>query len=117
MTNAQENGGSSELASENVFRSGDLTIDFSRCRVTIRGQQISLSATEYKLLTCLARNAGSVVTQDQLVNEVWGSSSLGDKELLYVNLCRIRLKMGDNARESRFIIANRGFGYMLSDRG
>ena len=109
--------GSSELTNENVFRSGDLTIDFSRYRVTIGGQQINLSATEYKLLSCLARNAGSVVTQAQLLNEVWGGSLPGDKQLLYVNLCRVRLKIGDNATKPRFIISNRGFGYMLSDRG
>src|SRR5262249_6840695 len=55
-----------------VFRTGDLAIDFAQRRVTVRGQVVPLSPTEYAILKALAQRAGQVLTHRTLLQEVWG---------------------------------------------
>jgi len=91
----------------------DLVIDFARHVVTLEGQEVNLTATEYRLLSYLARNAGRVVTPDQVVEQVWGEEYLGETHLLQVNMARLRQKLGDKARNSRYILTRPGIGYMM----
>ena len=91
----------------------DLTIDFARHRVSLRGQEVSLTATEYKLLSYLAHNADRVVTPDQILEAVWGEEYGGETHLLQVNMARLRQKLGDDARSSRYILTRPGIGYTL----
>ena len=91
----------------------DLTIDFTRHRVSLRGQEVSLTATEYKLLSYLAHNADRLVTPDQILEAVWGEEYGGETHLLQVNMARLRHKLGDDARNSRYILTKPGIGYTL----
>ena len=96
-----------------AFHFHDLVIDFARHKVTLGNQEVSLTATEYKLLSYLVRNAGRVLTPDQILERLWGEEYVGETHLLQVNMARLRQKLGDDARNSRYILTKPGIGYML----
>jgi len=98
---------------EPEFHSEDLVIDFARHRVTRCGQEVILTATEYRLLSYLVHNAGRVVTPDQILEKVWGEDYVGETHLLQVNMARLRQKLGDDAKKSRYILTRPGIGYMM----
>jgi len=77
------------------------------------GEEINLTATEYRLLSYLARNADRVVTPDQILGAVWGEEYLGGAHLVQVNMTRLRQKLGDNARSPKYILTLPGVGYKL----
>ena len=60
----------------------DLVIDFTRHRITVDDHEVNLTATEYRLLSYLARNAGRVVTSEQLLERIWGGEYSGENHLL-----------------------------------
>ena len=70
---------------EPVFSSGDLTVDLARRLVTIAGREVRLTPTEYDLLRALVSHAGKVLTQRQLLRQVWGAGYDGETHLLRVN--------------------------------
>jgi len=98
---------------EPTFSSHDLTIDFTWHRVVLGDRELDLTATEYRLLSYLARNARRVLTPDQILKEVWGEDYLGEHHLLRVNMARLRLKLADDPKEPRFIATKIGIGYMF----
>lgn len=93
------------------FSSGDLHVDFLTHRVTVGGRPVRLSPTEYRLLRCLALNAGRVMTQDDLLVQVWGGEYEGD--VLRVTIRRLRQKLESSAEIPRRIANVPGIGYML----
>ena len=96
-----------------MFRFHDLVIDFAGHRIIQDSQEVQLSAIEYRLLSYLARNAGRVLTPDQILEKVWGSEYDGEAHLLQVNMARLRQKLGDGARNPRYILTRPGIGYMM----
>lgn len=101
---------------EPTFCSGDLVVDSARQRVTLANNEINLTATEYRILCYLARNAGRVVTPDLILERVWGERYVGDTHLLQVNITRLRQKLGDSSRNPRYILTRPGIGYMMMER-
>ena len=99
--------------SESPFQSDALVIDFAQHRVTLSGQEVNLTATEYRLVSYLARNAGQVLTSAQILEKVWGEDYFGEIHVLQVNMARIRKKMGDDPKAPRFITTRTGIGYMF----
>lgn len=98
---------------EAAFHYHDLVIDFARRRVTLGDQEVNLTATEYRLLSYLARNAERVVTPDQILCNVWGEEYLGETNLLQVNMARLRRKLGDDPRNPKYILTRAGIGYTM----
>jgi DNA-binding response OmpR family regulator len=96
-----------------IFRYKDLVIDFTSQRVTVSGQELILTSTEYRLLSYICRNAGRVVTPDQLLDKVWGEEYVGAPHLLQVNIARLRKKLGDNAKNPTYILTRPGIGYII----
>ncbi len=96
-----------------TFCCQDLTIDFARHVVTLGGKELTLTATEYRLLTHLAGNAGMVLTPDQILEKVWGEEYTGDTHLLQVNIGRLRQKLGDDTHNPRYILTKPGIGYTM----
>jgi DNA-binding response OmpR family regulator len=94
-----------------------LTVDYAKHLVTIENKDINLTATEYRMLSYLAVNAGRVITTSQLLDHVWGEEYLGADHLLQVNIGRLRQKLGDNAREPKYIQTRAGIGYMMTKAG
>jgi two-component system KDP operon response regulator KdpE len=91
-----------------------LTIDFDQRRVTADGREVSLSATEYKLICELAQHAGRVMTHDQILQLVWGRDYYGETELVRSMVRRLRNKLGDNAQDPRYIFTVAQVGYRMA---
>ncbi len=100
-------------APEPILKCGDLVIDFGRQRVTLDGQYLNLTATEYRLLSYLARNADRILTPNQILEKVWGEKYLGETNLLQANIARLRKRLKDSAKNPRYILTRSGIGYML----
>jgi two-component system response regulator VicR len=92
---------------------GELEIDWPRKQVTLAGRELRLSPTEYRLLTCLAESAGTVVSREELLEQVWGEAYRRDHEILRVTLWRLRQKLADDPSDPRYIVTRPGLGYML----
>jgi DNA-binding response OmpR family regulator len=103
-------------ASDNlpVFKTSELMVDFGKHLVTLGNQSVNLTATEYRMLSYLAMNAGRVITVSQLLEHVWGDEYSGSDHLLQVNIGRLRRKLQDNAREPKYIQTKAGIGYMMT---
>lgn len=99
---------------EPAFQCEALVVDFISRRVTLDGKEIDLTATEYRLLYYLARYAGRVVTPDTLLRQVWGEEYEGENHLLQVNINRLRKKIGDDAKNHKYLITKPGIGYLVS---
>ena len=96
------------------FECGDLRIDFGQHRVTMRGRDVDLTPTEYKLLAQLAANAGRVMVQEELLRRVWGPGYDGASELLHSAIRRLRLRIEEDPATPRWILTRRGVGYLLA---
>ncbi len=101
------------LQGQSLFHCGPLTIDFEQRRVTLHGDEVSLSRTEYRLLEALAHNAGRVLVADTLLATVWGAEYMGDYASLHLYINRLRRKLGENGRNARLIRTKPGIGYMM----
>lgn len=96
---------------EPIVQVGDLFLDFASNRVMLHNREVLLSDTEYRLLCYLARNAGRIVTRDQILERIWGEEYVGEDHLLHVTIGRLRQKLEDPARKPRYILTRRGIGY------
>ena len=93
---------------------GSLVIDYSQHIVTLNGREIALTPTEYRIIAYLAQNVGRVVTQDLLLEHVWGPEYLGESHMLQVNINRLRRKLEVDANQPRYILTKVGVGYSLA---
>ena len=93
-----------------VFDDGLLRIDLARREVHLRGETIQLARKEYALLALLLRHSGRVVTQPQMLRELWGESHQDDTHYLRVLVGKLRQKIGDNAAAPRWIVTEPGVG-------
>lgn len=96
-----------------AFRYGDLVVDFARNRVTVAGEEVMLTATEYYLLSYLARHAGYVLTTNEILRNVWGEGYEDDAALVQVTISRLRQKLRDDARNPKYIVTRPGIGYSM----
>lgn len=96
-----------------VFHAGTLVVDLARRQVTSSGCEVKLTPTEYALLRLLVRNAGRVLTQRQLLIEVWGPNHAADTHYLRVYMARLRDKLGADPAQPGLIRTEPGVGYRL----
>jgi DNA-binding response OmpR family regulator len=95
------------------FVSGDLTINFDNREVTKNGQPVKMTPTEYNLLFLLARNAGHVLTFENLLDKVWGPEYRDQLDYLKTYVSRLRKKLEGTPERPRLILTERGLGYRL----
>ena len=95
------------------FDSEGLCVDFARRRVTVRDQEVNLTATEYKLLCQLVANAGRVMLHEELLTKVWGPEYQDEAQYLRAYIRHLRLKIEENPQEPKHIVAKPGIGYMF----
>ena len=98
-----------------VVRSGALAVDFAFRRVSLAGAEVALTPKEYAVLAMLARHLGRVVTQQQLLKDIWGPSHADDSHYLRVVVGHLRQKLGDDPTAPQFIVTEAGVGYRLLD--
>ncbi|TXI04026.1 MAG: response regulator [Rhizobium sp.] len=97
------------------FRAGDLVVDLGRREVTLSGEPVRLTPTEYRLLMVLVRNAGKVVTHRQLLKEVWGPESVSENQYLRVYMGQLRRKLEHDPARPQHLKTEPGVGYRLID--
>ena len=95
------------------FVMGDLRIDFAQRQVTLNDETVSLTPTEYKLLYELANHAGMVLTHGQILQRVWGPEYGGEPELVRSFIRNLRRKLGDDARNPRYVFTEPQVGYRI----
>ena len=98
---------------EVVFRSGGLEVDLVERRVSVKGQEVKLTVTEYALLRLLVRHAGRVLTHRQILKEVWGPNAVEQTHYLRVYVARLREKIEQEPSRPVLLITEPGIGYRL----
>ncbi|MDQ5824609.1 MAG: response regulator transcription factor [Chloroflexota bacterium] len=96
------------------FVSGDIALNFDSRELTVKGQPVKLTPTEYKLLYQLVRNAGRVLPFDMLLSKVWGDEYRGDMDYLKTYISRLRKKLGDDSESPHYILTERSVGYRFA---
>ncbi|MDT7544004.1 MAG: two-component system, OmpR family, response regulator RegX3 [Actinomycetota bacterium] len=94
-----------------ALESGPVRMDVDRHRVTVDGQPVQLPLKEFELLEILLRNAGRVLTRQQLIDRVWGSDYVGDTKTLDVHVKRLRAKLEPEPGAPKYLLTVRGLGY------
>jgi len=89
------------------------TVDLERRRATRGGEEIRLTPIEYRLLACLAKHDGMVVTQRHLLAEVWGPTHVEDTHYLRIYMKQLREKLERDPVQPRHLITETGVGYRL----
>ena len=99
------------------FVLGDLAIDYERRRVSVGGEAVALTATEFELLRVLSLNAGRVVTFDTLLRRVWNERDSADANPVRIFVRNLRRKLGEDAANPAWIFNERGVGYRMAGPG
>ena len=97
-----------------AVRLGQIEVDILARTVSVGGRRVDLSPLEHGLLWVLASNAGSVVTKERIEELLWGSALGTSSNVVQQYVRRLRAKLGDDAKRSRFIQTVRGEGYRFS---
>jgi DNA-binding response OmpR family regulator len=93
----------------------NLSIDFSRCRVIVRGKEVHLRPTEYRLLYHLVSNAGRVFTHETLLRKVWGYEYRDEDHYLWLYITYLRKKIEEDPKHPKYILGERGIGYRFKE--
>ena len=93
------------------YDDGRLSIDLARREVSLDGAPLALTRKEFAVLAMLLRHAGRVVTQQQLLREVWGPTHTGDSQYLRIVIGKLRQKLGDDPANPRWLKTEPGVGH------
>ena len=102
------------IALTGTFKAGELTIDFDKHCVLIRGENARLTQNEYKIMALLGKYAGKVLTYDYILKQLWGPSARGNNQILRVNMANIRRKIEENPAEPKYVFTEVGVGYRMT---
>ena len=102
-----------DQAESTVFLCGDLQVDLAGHLVHLRGQEVSLTPIEFRLLAAMIKHAGKVITHRQLLKEVWGPHLTDESHYLRVFVHQLRRKLEDDPARPKFILTEAGVGYRL----
>ncbi|HJW73610.1 MAG TPA: response regulator [Geothrix sp.] len=105
--------GSSESTEDPLFVLGRWQVDLAKRQVLVAGREVHLTPLEYRLFTTLIRNAGKVVTQRQLLKEVWGGVAGAQPLYLRVYMTQLRHKLEEDPSRPLYLQTEPGVGYRL----
>jgi two-component system KDP operon response regulator KdpE len=97
------------------FEAGDLTVDLATRRVTVKGEAVHLTRTEYRLLALFVKNAGKVLTHRYLLQEVWGPGCALQTHYPRMYVAALRRKLEEDPAEPKYLFTEQGVGYRLTD--
>jgi two-component system alkaline phosphatase synthesis response regulator PhoP len=100
---------------DEAIEAGPISVDRSGHTVLRRGQPITLTSKEFKLLEYLLERRGRVLARDEILNHVWGYHYEGTARTVDNFINRLRQKIGDDIRKPRYILTVRGVGYKFKD--
>ncbi|MGH2462786.1 MAG: response regulator transcription factor [Candidatus Limnocylindria bacterium] len=98
-----------------LIRAGELVLDVPRLRVEVARREVSLTTTEFQLLTALARQPGRVFTRSQLLDAIHGEAFEAYERAIDAHVKNIRRKIEPDARAPRYLLTVYGVGYRLTD--
>jgi two-component system KDP operon response regulator KdpE len=98
-----------------ILEAGPLRIDLARRAVTVNGDEVRLTPTEYRVLALLAQHAGKVLTHRQILHEVWGPNA-AEAHYVRVQMAELRKKIESDPARPRLLMTEPGVGYRLRDR-
>ncbi|MBR7801546.1 response regulator [Undibacterium fentianense] len=102
------------MAATTTFSQRELHVDLAKRLVSLRGQVLHLTPTEFNLLARLVRSAGYLVTHRQLLSDVWGPDYVEHTHYLRLYMAQLRAKIEDNPAEPRYLLTETGVGYRLA---
>lgn len=106
-----EHQNGSDTATWAVFDDGAVHIDLSMRKIAVNGQPVKLTPKEFAVLKVLMLAAGKIVTQSQLLKDIWGPTHTRDTHYLRILVGRLRHKLGDDPTEQHYIQTEPGVGY------
>ena len=102
-----------DAPSDPVVELGELVVDLERRSVTLRGDPVSLTPTEFELLRLFVRNEGKLLTHPTILREVWGPRYGAESHYLHVYVSQLRRKIEPDPTRPRFLLTETGAGYRL----
>ena len=108
------------LDNDSIAQSGkytvrDLTIDYDKHHVLMRGEDVHLTLNEFKIVALLGKYAGKVLTYDFIIRELWGPKAKTDNQILRVNMANIRRKIEPTPGNPQYIFTEVGVGYRMRE--
>ena len=104
-----------QIAQTGKFTAGELTIDYDKHQVLLRGENAKLTVNEYKIVSLLGKYAGKVLTYDFIIRELWGPKARTDNQILRVNMANIRRKIEADPGRPEYIFTEVGVGYRMRE--
>lgn len=104
-----------QQAPEPVYEIDDLRVDLPHRRVTVRGEEVQLTPTEYDLLRMLVTHSGKVLTHGQILKRIWGVAYVEQPQVLRVNISNLRRKIEVDPSRPKYIITEPGVGYRMKE--
>jgi two-component system KDP operon response regulator KdpE len=108
---------SAESGLDRPFMIGDIRVDLLKRLVFKGDREIHLTPIEYRLLAVLIKHAGKVLTQRQLLNDVWGPAYQHNSHYLRIYMSQLRHKLEADPNKPRYLLTESGVGYRLNDKG
>ncbi|MBC8248453.1 MAG: response regulator transcription factor [Anaerolineales bacterium] len=97
-----------------LYADDELVIDSERLEVNKGGERVQLTATKQRLLFYLAENAGRVLTNEQILETVWGAEYVNEADYVKLYIWRLRQKIEEDPHQPKYILTERGLGYRFA---
>lgn len=110
----RRSGASAHEDVPDTFDNGEIEVDWRSRQVWVRGKRVKLSPTEFKILACLIKNRGWIVTHEQLLEKAWGPNYIGDKSFVKLYIRYLRQKIEEDPHKPKTILTERGVGYYFA---
>ena len=107
--------GNSEIARQGTYTVGELTIDYNKHQVLVRGENVKLTLSEFRIVALLGKYAGKVLTYDFIIKELWGPRAGDDNQILRVNMANIRRKIEKDPSHPEYLFTEVGVGYRMRE--
>ncbi len=100
-------------SANSIFTVGNIKVDLLKRQVLVDGMEIHLTPIEYRLLVAMIKNAGRVLTHNQLLRQIWGDSYGDESHYVRVFMAQLRRKLESDSAHPRYLITEPGVGYRL----
>ena len=105
--------GNDEIAQKGTYSVGELVIDYNKHQVLVRGENVKLTLSEFRIVALLGKHAGKVLTYDFIIRQLWGPKAKNDNQILRVNMANIRRKIEQNPAQPQYVFTEVGVGYRM----
>ena len=104
-----------EIAQRGTYSVGEMVIDYNKHQVLVRGENVRLTLSEFRIVALLGKFAGKVLTYDFIIRDLWGPKAKADNQILRVNMANIRRKIEDTPGQPQYIFTEVGVGYRMRE--